>query len=1428
MAQEPFEYSREELQEKSDTLTDYYEPKRDSIIKEVDNEDPDFFDYTWDAIASAPEGAARAIENTDDFLQRHVLKVGYFKLTNDKGQFDFGYITRSEVTDEMLDKRMLPTIHTPETGLGEFTAGMTQFLTGFIGPQKYLKGVGLGGSLLKTGARGMTAGAVADLLVWDPNEKRLADWLVESDSPWLNNVVTQYLQTESTDTYFEARLKNVLEGAFLGSAAELLIALKGIKNIRTIKDLDEKAKVSEEIGESIEEVIADKKASNLETLNKIRRPKGSDGDLDTKLKELDEASKAGDKAEVVSLSTEINTIVKAMRAVIDTKSGSAKKAAAEVESKYITRKDTKTKEWKVINKENDKVLHTSKSKAEVIKVAKAFNTEEGLIDRLKRYRSNLETLNKIRRPKGSDGDLDTKLKELKELDEVIADRKASNLETLNKLRTPKPKTVKDINKLDDESTDINKPNKKVIKALTEDVEAINTERLLDDLDIDLDKPLESLSKIIKESVDISKIRSSGEALHIIDLIVKSFGRRHKEILNNGKLKIQVAKELGELLALDYNVLLRGLDQTVDNLNNSLFVYLATKSVLQSMTDALSIMLKKHDKLFVKDVDLIDGLKRDANKNPPKDYTQSRIELLKLMKLFNDVHTKERLIASKFGKGLRLVKEDMPGGKGLTDDLTQNTLDMLNTMNSYMNDPDALARAMRHKSGPKAIVEAIRKPKIRRILDAAQSVFINNLLVRISTHAINTMGNANELFLKPLGVMLGGSVGAIYHAAAGNHVAQKEYIQAIQLGFARWQGMQLFSKELWDNVGTAFRTADPVLDTKLRTQDNLTIKDGRQISPISAEAFYMRPGTGATAVDWIGNFIEFPGRMLVTGDEIFKQLNYRGKVYSNALENTFNRGLDPSSKEGLANIKKITDNAFDANGRANLDPPGGLFKNEYESALEYARETTFQLELKGGENFYDIGGSIEKFVNSNPLLRFVVPFIRTPTNLWRNFETHIPGLGLMAKRMKTLAASGPQGKADVIGRQILGTTAVVTAWSFMNDIVALPNGSRVPRMTGRGPSDYKTRKLWYATGWQPYSFLIKNSDGEYVYRTYNRMDPRFFMFGMIADLREASSLHPDADFFQQSSHILTGIMINIGDKSYTRGIGDVLKLMNDADSTNEKDYSRFFGKVAANFVPYSPFIKSFQNDTKALRNFSDKFYDSLTYGFGEAEDKLDVFGEPIGKNLNTIYMNPSWMSLVFQGPFLLGREAKVAQGKTYKDRHGRDEIDDQAWLYTIKQLSVIGKLTLAPPRQKLNTLDLSEYTFKPGRRSKKGDPEEGTTAIHYWHSTMSTVRIRKMTLREALKELIESRDFSRLKISSGADAEDFKGGKEEAIEELYREYKLEAKELMLEKYPQIQTDLDNREDAQDSQLDYMTGRERREQEVKDKTNERKIIDKLIDY
>jgi hypothetical protein len=91
-------------------------------------------------------------------------------------------------------------------------------------------------------------------------EGRLSDMLVEFDSPLLNNAVTQYLASDESDSEMEGRLKNVLEGMALGGIFEsVFYGIKGWKKMRGVRDLDERAKIQQEVAKVIDDTSKGKK-----------------------------------------------------------------------------------------------------------------------------------------------------------------------------------------------------------------------------------------------------------------------------------------------------------------------------------------------------------------------------------------------------------------------------------------------------------------------------------------------------------------------------------------------------------------------------------------------------------------------------------------------------------------------------------------------------------------------------------------------------------------------------------------------------------------------------------------------------------------------------------------------------------------------------------------------------------------------------------------------------------------------------------------------------------------------------------------------------------------------------------------------------------------------------------------------------------------
>ena len=1174
-------------------------PRENGIHNEVReySDSTSYLGYLTDGIASAVlEGPLRAVNEFDKVMNRHIFNVGYVQIENKEGEFDLGYITPNEVEAnnyELLNQRLAPQIYKPDTGLGEFSAEMSKFIIGFIGPNKYLKGVGLGGTIVKAGLRGMTAGAVADLTMFDPHEGNLSNLLIELDNPLLNNrvtqflgidtdynPVTQFLAIDEDDTDAEGRLKLMLEGLLLGGVLEVMMGLRAMRNAR--------------------------KANNVKAKEKIIKEQASDPIAD--------------------------------------------------------------------------ILNGTRSK------------------------------NTRRRIAENNGHID-------------------------------PKVAEEIN---------------IKKGTThEQVEGL------------MDKLFNTASFTTKA------------AMRAIDDVIELFTKEELDHLVDGVLTDKAAKSLAKVLSEEPETVIKGMGKTTDETSTLSIKILAAKSILQRLGSQLSTLSSQHNKEFVNTGNI--------NKKSGLRYEASSKEINKLLNVIKHVsynlkrQIKDAATATQKG-GVEMAATD-------SKIINVNKIDDL--IDFADGDIDYLAKAIAESDDIDQVIKIANNGKW---LKATQSLYINNLLSSYWTQGVNMLMNAYTAIGMPGARILGGTTLGLYQSLKGNSKGAAEYYRAAELGMAQFKGMLFNSKGMWKEIWKSLKSGDPTLDRKVRTQDYLEHGPKSKGSPISGEALEL-DGLPGTIADWFGNFVQLPSRALVTGDEFFKQLNYRGSVYSNALDLAFKRNIDLTSKKGKKFFQDILDGAITPNGKANVDSV--LYKKLYQDSLDMAREATFQLPLKGNDARFayrlpvigklfakegkSMGENIEDLLGNAPGFRFLMPFVRTPTNLWRQSVEYTPILGMYTKRMDALYRSGPQGRADVMGRQMIGTSMVFVAWDYMNqtEIIDSGNGkeSVLPKMTGAGPKDYATRKLWLAAGWQPYSILVKATrevnkgskekpewvDEDYwAYRQYNRMDPRFFHWGIMADMIEVSKFNPqyDAVSMDMAGALITSIVKNIGDKSYTKGVGDLMQLLEDP---SENKFSLFMGKQVSNFAPYNTFAKQFKLEAKDFRSFSDRVFDSLH--IADLEPKRDFVGKPITRAATTIYTNESFISSLIQAPWLIGRES---------------ELDSSWWKMHIMALSRDGNLSLSPPTQYMRgkQIDLASYVQK----NSKGKDQ---TALDYWREQMGTLkRGNRKTLEEALESLVLSKGYEKSKTGTELD----EGKKETKIEKEYNKYKKAAFKLTLKKYPQLAADL----------------------------------------
>lgn len=1147
---------------------------QNGLDNELNEDSPGWTDYTLDGVLSAAlEGPALAIDEFDRFAQKHLVTTGYLQIQNEKGEFDLDIITPSEVKEgdyKMLEQRRFPQIYKPETGVGEVTATVSQFVTGFIGPNKFLKGQGLGGTLVKSTLRGTAAGAVSDFTVFNPHEGNLSNVLEEFNSPILNNTVTNYLSIDEDDSDLEARMKLMLEGVVLGGVGSM-VAYPIFVGIRAIK-----------------------------------------------------------------------------------KSRQAKKATVEEKER-------------IIKEEGGDII------SDVIRGTRSRKT-----------RRKMAEINRDINP------------DIAENIKITKETKHGDLETL-----------------------------------------------------------------FEQLFNTASFSTKG-ALRSIDDVIQLFTKEELGFMKDGVLTNKAAKGLAQALGENPEDIIKGMGKDTEVALTMPIKVLAAKAILQRLGLQIERLSVIHNNKFTK-----------QNIMKGKDYEQSAKNINKVALVIKEVSRNLKLqiksAAQTTQKGN--VQVSASDSRVIDIDALEKNMDALD------GNADALAKAIAESKNIDAVLEQVHKGKTLRAL---QSLYINSLLSSHWTQSVNIVSNAYQAIGQPAARYIGGL--ATQNKEARDHAV------------AQLTGMYHNASGMWEAIWRAARSGDPILDTKIQTQDYLEQGVGKQ-SPIGGDAFDLT-GTPATVADWFGHLIQLPSRALVTGDEFFKQLNYRGAVYAQSMDLVLKRNLDPKSKQGKKLLKEIFDNAFDANGRANVDTGAGNFKSLYRDALYTARENTFQLELKGndakfmhrlseapkwtglpliGRQFDPKGTSwgetIETVVNRYPGLRFIIPFIRTPTNLWRQAVEYTPGLGLYTNRMQKLYNSGPQGKADVIGRQLVGAGMILTGWmnTKSKEVVTLSDGRKIelPKMTGRGPSDYRTRKLWKSFGWQEYSMLVKgkkmvnkgteeNPDMQEVdtwyYQQYNRMDPRFFHWGIMADLSEAQNYHPNADILDMSANLLVSVMKNVGDKSYTQGIGDVIKLLEDPD---ENRVSKFFGKQVSNFAPYNTFRKNFDLEAKDFRTFSDRMLDALWMG-DELEPQRDIFGKPITRAGTTVYTNDNAISSWIQGPYLIGRES---------------EFSVDWWKSQIMALSVDGNLTLTPPKQfiKRKQIDLAEF---------KND--KGQTSLDFWREKMGTLVRNGLTLEQALQEKIESAAYKKGKVGD----ENFEGKKEKIIEDIYNTYKKKAFRLTIKAFPEL--------------------------------------------
>jgi hypothetical protein len=151
----------------------------------------------------------------------------------------------------------LPT-YEAETGFGDVTNNISQFVTGFYTTGGALKGAGLLKNL-GANAQSIIKGATASFFAFDEHEANIANFVndLAGEAPVIGPL-SDFLATNEDDNFLIGRLKNGLTDAGFGVAADRIIdILKHFKKLPQLKKVGEQAVLDDYIQTTSKDAILD-------------------------------------------------------------------------------------------------------------------------------------------------------------------------------------------------------------------------------------------------------------------------------------------------------------------------------------------------------------------------------------------------------------------------------------------------------------------------------------------------------------------------------------------------------------------------------------------------------------------------------------------------------------------------------------------------------------------------------------------------------------------------------------------------------------------------------------------------------------------------------------------------------------------------------------------------------------------------------------------------------------------------------------------------------------------------------------------------------------------------------------------------------------------------------------------------------------------
>jgi len=382
----------------------------------------------------------------------------------------------------------------------------------------------------------------------------------------------------------------------------------------------------------------------------------------------------------------------------------------------------------------------------------------------------------------------------------------------------------------------------------------------------------------------------------------------------------------------------------------------------------------------------------------------------------------------------------------------------------------------------------------------------------------------------------------------------------------------------------------------------------------------------------GEVVRTPTKLLAAEDEFFKAISGTAEMYAQAYRTAYKEGKRGQSV--LARAEELM-----------LNPTEGMMKMVKQTELE----ATFQQDLGR------MGKSIMTLRNTWPGVKYIIPFIKTPTNI---FKTALKGspLGFLETAAKIYKGAPTQ--------EITKSAAQATVGSVI--AAGLMLGYQQGIITGQRPSDPTKGEAFDRAGKLPTSIKIGDR-----YFSVARLEPLATIWNGIAGVAEMIDSGQDPSSAIAS---LTGIMVDqMGDKTFMQGLSEIFSVIS-ARSPEERNYyiKRVIQNGITGFVPnvIAAPVQAIDPNVRDVRSDSipDQMLNAIMVKLPWVNqlvpEKLDVFGYPIKKSGSILerMISPISTNVEKNDPLELEMDrldvtlSQVDRGKTVGGVHGKLSYD----------------------------------------------------------------------------------------------------------------------------------------------------------------------------